>query len=339
MQISSIPYQNLFKFRSVWMGIAILWIMLYHSDINLDFLSTWKSFGYGGVDIFFFASGLGCYYSLQKQPDPAAFLAKRMKRILPPYYIALAIWFALEIFLVKTNFTGLEILSNIFCTGTFSVASNQFNWYVSGVWPSYLLAPFLVSFVDRSRPLHRLLLLFVLFLASTTFLSSYWNLMLFSTRLPIFYIGILFAKAAQEKHSIKFRTCFIWILIMLAGVTLLLFCNTYAHSTLTDWGLWWYPFILIIPGLCLSVSLLCLGVERIFRLPATILATIGNCSFELYLIHLTIYSVIFYLKENAIYLPNNTFWLFTIPACCVLAVFFHKGMTFWASCFVNSRKA
>lgn len=339
MQNSSILYQDLFKFRSVWMGIAILWVLLYHSDINLAFLSTWKIFGYGGVDIFFFASGLGCYYSLQKQPNPATFLAKRMKRILPPYYIVLVIWFALQFFLVKTNFTILEILNNIFCIGTFSVAANQFNWYMSGVWPSYLLAPFLVAFVDRSKPLHRLLLVFILLLASTTFLSSYGNLMLFSTRLPLFYIGILFAKVAQEKHSIKIPAIFFWMLMALAGVALLLFCNTYAHSSLTNWGLWWYPFILIIPGLCLSISLLCLKLERILHWPTAGFAKIGNCSFELYLIHLTFYSVIFYLKENAIYLPNNTFWFFVILACCVLAIFFQRGITFLTSCLFNSRTA
>lgn len=191
MQLPSIRYQDLFKFRSVWMGFAILWVVLFHSAINLSWLAEWKTFGYGGVDIFFFASGLGCYYSLQKQPEPSLFLCKRIKRIVPPYFLVLVIWLALQLFLFRTPMRPVELLSNFLCTGTFSGAENQFNWYISGVWPSYLLAPFFVSFLDRVPRFQRLFLVVVLILFSLSFLSSSWNLMSFASRLPIFCIGML----------------------------------------------------------------------------------------------------------------------------------------------------
>lgn len=324
MQIASIRYQDLFKFRSVWMGFAILWVVLFHSSINLSWLVDWKTFGYGGVDIFFFASGLGCYYSLQKQPDPSLFLCKRINRIVPPYFLVLVLWLALELFLFHTSMCPLEVLSNFLCTGTFCGAENQFNWYVSGVWPSYLLAPFLVAFLDRASRLKRLIPLVFLFLFSLTFLSSSWNLMSFASRLPIFYIGMLFAKSAQEQDTIKTRTIVCWIGLFLAGALLLKLCYNYAPASLTDFGMWWYPFILITPGLCLAISLLCLLIQRVCHWPVALFQSIGNCSFELYLTHLTAFSVITYCTTKGIFYPNNTFWCFIILICCLLAFLLRK---------------
>ena len=323
MHLPSLHYEDLFRYRSVWMGIAILWVVLYHSSINLEWLAVWKSYGYGGVDIFFFASGLGCYYSLQKQSNPAVFLKKRLLRILPSYYLVLALWLALQIFLLRTPITGMEILTNIFCTGIFSMAGNQFNWYMSAVWPSYLVAPFLVCFVNRVSRAARIFLLLILLLWSTTFLPTYWSLMLFATRLPIFYAGILFAKAAQSKETMRLRSFLFWILLAVIGASILRCCDIYSHKSLTDFGLWWYPFLLIVPGLCFEISFVCLYIQRFCTFPLRILETIGNCSFELYLVHLTVFTCITYLIDNQIYQPNNTFWLGAVLFCCLLAICLH----------------
>ena len=64
------------KYRSVWMGIAIIWIVFYHYSLcpDIAFIREIINNGYGGVDIFVFASGLGCYYSLKKESDSYMFL-------------------------------------------------------------------------------------------------------------------------------------------------------------------------------------------------------------------------------------------------------------------------
>lgn len=61
------------KYRSELMGIAIIWIVLFHSNIsapdNFFLRVLWYlfvSFGGGiGVDIFFILSGFGLFYSVQ----------------------------------------------------------------------------------------------------------------------------------------------------------------------------------------------------------------------------------------------------------------------------------
>lgn len=60
------------EYRDVLMGIAILWIILFHSTIsapdNLFLRAMWYlfvSFGGGiGVNIFFILSGFGLFYSV-----------------------------------------------------------------------------------------------------------------------------------------------------------------------------------------------------------------------------------------------------------------------------------
>ena len=57
------------KHRSAIMGFAILWIMLFHLHVSVDFTPFMiiKRLGYGGVDIFLFLSGFGLYYSCSKE--------------------------------------------------------------------------------------------------------------------------------------------------------------------------------------------------------------------------------------------------------------------------------
>lgn len=93
MKNSEIKIKDICSYRNLWMGIAIVWVMLFHSSLlvayPMDFL---KNIGYGGVDIFFFASGIGCYYSFDKDKDAFGFITRRAKRILPTYFMFIIPW-------------------------------------------------------------------------------------------------------------------------------------------------------------------------------------------------------------------------------------------------------
>ena len=52
------------SYRGALMGVAIIWVMLYHlGDIDVSVISVIFGVGYGGVDIFLFLSGFGLYFS------------------------------------------------------------------------------------------------------------------------------------------------------------------------------------------------------------------------------------------------------------------------------------
>ena len=71
--------RDTFKYRSIWMGFAILWVVFYHINIPINNTPIFflKTFGYGGVDIFIFASGIGCYYSYLRDRSPLDFIKRR----------------------------------------------------------------------------------------------------------------------------------------------------------------------------------------------------------------------------------------------------------------------
>lgn len=68
--------KNVVKYRSVWMGLAILGVIFYHSGFLVvnEVMRNVKNIAYGGVDVFFFASGIGCYYSFYSKSLTSIFI-------------------------------------------------------------------------------------------------------------------------------------------------------------------------------------------------------------------------------------------------------------------------
>lgn len=93
-QLPSISYSLLGKYRAELMGIAMLNVMVLHS-------LSWTGFSSPGwaaavlntfgrllfTEGFLFLSGFGLYYSLHKNYDIRKFFAKRVQRLLIPYWV------------------------------------------------------------------------------------------------------------------------------------------------------------------------------------------------------------------------------------------------------------
>ena len=83
-------YSVLSKYRTELMGVAILWVMLFHSfdlDMGLPILEWIRAAGFGGVDIFILLSSMGLVMSLSRREQSyTAFMARRAGRVLPAYY-------------------------------------------------------------------------------------------------------------------------------------------------------------------------------------------------------------------------------------------------------------
>ena len=64
------------KYRAALMGVAMLFIAVFHSTLTIDNiigLRFIKFAGDIGVDIFFFVSGIGMFYSFLKTTDIKSF--------------------------------------------------------------------------------------------------------------------------------------------------------------------------------------------------------------------------------------------------------------------------
>lgn len=284
-------FKDLLRYRQAWLGFALLWIILLHWPLDLGFFNHLTSIGYGGADICFFASGIGCFYSLNSDPDIGKFIKRRLTRLLPTYCIFIIFWLAFKY--ATGSFSIQMALGNILALQHFSDHTHEFNWYISAVLLFYLFAPYFKIVVDRSTTFLKYLFLVFLFVCSIPFWTVYPHIIMVS-RLPIFYIGMLFADMCQKDTKILRKHIVGATAMFVIGLLVLFSFYIKAPQLMWSHGLYWYPFIMITPPLCMAISYVLFHIEkiRILNPIITFLSLCGNYSFELYLVHIGFLSLI-----------------------------------------------
>lgn len=291
----AIRINDLTAYRTCWMGAAILWLICYHGQpaTNIRALSVLQNVGYGGVDIFLFASGLGCWYSLEKDPDLIRFLKRRFLNLMPVYWCFISVWIIFRY--CTSGISAAEAVGNFFGIEMFASTEGSFNWYISGIWVLYILAPYMKRAVDGIKTLRGyMLLLAILFLLSVPF----WNtsiLLIFTSRIPIFCLGMILAKYAAAGAELKKSYVIFSLAAAAAGIILLTLGYRKYPSLLMNCALMWYPFFLITPFLCLLISLFFWKFEKTSAgsVIKKALLLLGSNTFELYLVHLFLFEGIY----------------------------------------------
>lgn len=337
--------KNLFQYRTIWMGLAILLVMFYHSEMVFHnvVINTLQTAGYGGVDIFMFASGIGCYYSLQQNSDVAEFMKRRFLRIMPVYLVFIVIWLTYKRIFFEMPLSSM--IGNLFCVQNFTCKGNEFNWYLSAMWLMYLLAPFFASLANKLKTWRAGLVTILILLAfSVSFWYSY-TFIITIARIPIFFVGMFVARKAEDGfiirklHGISLICCSI-----LGTVLLVILLNTLSSDKLWLLGALWYPFILIVPGLCYLISLIChkLHALRLGKVFIKGLENIGKLSFELYLVHIFVLDIFQNMVVEKGLFPNTNlyriFLVIPIVAGCILLHFIGNGVLQITKHLCHSRK-
>lgn len=301
--------KKMITYRDVWMGAAMLWVMLYHSGIDLyiNQLNFIKGIGYGGVDVFIFASGVGNYYSYMRDTEPLSFMQRRLKRLLPSYIPFILVWCLVEA--IHSNLSLTEIIGNIFMVQGFSIRGISFNWYITLLLLCYTLTPYLATYIDGHGIKKNLILICLILLISTVFWKD-GKFIVTATRLPIYVIGMLAAKYSDK--TIERKHIIIGTVLFLFNVALLYLLHKYSEEVIWDYGLFWYPFIFIAPFFCYVISVICAFIEAgKIKTPIVIkgLKTIGLYSFELYLIHSYLFNYIKLFLPKLGLIVNNLLWI------------------------------
>lgn len=247
--------------------------------------------GYGGVDIFLFSSGIGCYYSFMKEEDILDFIKRRFWKIIPTYWSFIIVWIAYQIY--KWHMPVTAIIGNIFCIQNFTGKGYDFNWYMSAMWLFYILTPIMAKIIDRIKSYKQMLVcISLLILLSICFWNSE-TLIITISRIPIYFIGMYFAKIFKERESISKSS--IAVMLILTSIGYMMFVNFYSlfQDKMWNYALWWYPFILITPGLCIGISIISSYIdkykigEKVYQL----FYIIGNNTFEIYLVHILLFKI------------------------------------------------
>lgn len=197
--------------RILLLGIATFLVTLFHS-LSLNFyeiinfkplaniLNFIQQTGNYGVDIFLFLSGIGLYFSLSKN-NLLKFYKNRFIRIVPELIIVLLIYN-----LITKSLTPKEFLETSFFVGFF-IKGNKSGWFIQFIMLIYIIFPFIYKIIKKYDiyGLAVSLLITVIFnlLYLFIFLTSYENIEIALTRIPIFLIGTYFGKLIYQKKQIS----------------------------------------------------------------------------------------------------------------------------------------
>lgn len=308
---------RMLKFRNLWIGFAMLWIVFFHAGFWVEsaVILTFKNIGYGGVDICLFASGIGCYFSLEKDPEVLGFLKRRIRRLGPAYFCFILPWLFWK--RLRSGLPAGAILGNLLGIQSLVSWEYHFNWYIGGLVVYYLAMPYLKGITDSCGRLRQDVLAGLLLTAVGIPFWGTGTAVVILSRLPVLYAGLVCGKFAKRGYVLKKTDYWTAGVLAAAGTAGLLYALEAFPELLWNWGLYWYPFAMMVPGGCVFLSLLAEKLEtvRSLRWINGFLNLVGMYSFELYLVHVFLYEGLMPdILARIPYVPNNLAWLATLPA-------------------------
>ncbi len=201
------------KYRKELMGIAIIWITLYHciadpvEALGIPVLRAILNRGYLGVEMFLFLSGIGLYHSMHKNDAVRPFYLRRCTRTAIPWLmLSLPYWIVKTLILDKMSFRAM--LLN-WCGASFWLFGVKSVWYVAFLLVLYALYPLIFRIQRKRRGIvwGMIAAAFVLNIVLLTAAPGYYEKTeLAFARIPVFLLGSLTGEALQsERRSPKQR--------------------------------------------------------------------------------------------------------------------------------------
>lgn len=304
------------KHRAVIYGAAIFWIVVFHaSAINsvdysfgmkqLLYVKKFINVGNVGVDMFLFLSGVSLYFSFVRKPDVAAFIRKRLLRIVPAVWVVNTIYWAWKyLFLAfePGKFVTRMLLVQFWITGDSSI------WFVSLILVLYFAYPYIYYFLfnnPRGSLVRCLLLMLAVYVVvyrlSVTNTDLYKMIEIALTRIPAFIFGCYMGKPIYEGKMVP---------KVVAPALVLAAIGFFAVVWFTDMHGCWKRYFMLVGGVSISyvLALVCCGIDRLAdtkkRPLYRFFAWLGGFSLELYLSHIMLNQVMrmmpWYVKGNLV---------------------------------------
>ena len=282
-------FNNISKYRSSLMGVAMLSVFLFHSmggdwmpKVVLDIAAN----GSIGVDVFLFLSAMGLTYSISKNPSVLAFYKRRVWRIMPVYWLIMSCVY-LFVFVLKAthimpdNYYRIprnmwELVQAYTTLGYWLKDGIFYLWYIPAILLLYLLFPLLHKLFVTSKWSY---LLCVVPGAIITFcppdIAWYHNCLLY--RVGIFLWGGIFTIEfmQHERHINSVLVYGVGILALVFYLLRMIFGIESFDRLLEE-----CCFFITLPCILVCVAWLCH-----FRVLETTTAFVGKVSLEFYLIH------------------------------------------------------
>lgn len=258
-------------------GLAILLVVLYHAGGVL----VWQNHLHGdlGVDVFVILSGVGLALSHRSEP-PAAFMRRRLVRIMPAYWIALTTYWALNSHFLQKEYTALNLILHYlgihgWFGDSYAMSINDSFWFITLIITLYLI---FCAVRHLGEDLGRLIFvggafswIFAFAMFSTGQAGSFGHLGL---RVPGFFAGLILGRLLRDgRISIQLDWPLFGGLVMFAYIPYLqgfvFFSPLAALALMSGYVFLWKQFI---PGHIQTPISGCLTF-------------LGNHSLEIFLLH------------------------------------------------------
>ena len=275
-------------YRSGIMGLSIISVMLFHQYfLHNPILNLFHNYGYWGVDVFLFLSGMGMVRSLETH-SLLGFYKRRFRRIVPACCLCGSIKYIVYILMGSS----VLILKDGLHLGWRSAMSLDL-WYINTILLYYLFSPFLYKALSYHPRTTLSCVFFAYFMSGltireqvgfdwTTFVGILaWSL----ERLPVFTLGMFFA---LHDRTVSGKTMFISSFSLITAI-LVIIGRKYV------WGNFSGQSVIVPFALTLGMlALLEINIQLLKRTPSFIRKRInhlGTLSLEIYIVHEFVFSV------------------------------------------------
>ena len=357
--------EGLRALAALWVVLSHLWIFQFGLTVNpgrLGLWSNWLLYSHLAVDVFIVLSGFCLTLPVLRdgtlRGGAAGFLWRRARRILPPFYLALAlsVGIALVLSWLDTKVWGLDLRAlgaNLLLMQDLNTQFDVFNgplWSIAVEWRIYLVFPLLLWALRRgglpgvllpAAAVGYGLTALILWKAPGAVMACPWYLLLFA-------LGMCAASVAFPRNDGGLPgTCWRWVTgAALTALVLLLRAYPMAGPCGVNFG---RHMPVIDAAVGALVAALLVGLSRAGgssrRDAASLgwppLATLGRFSYSLYLTHAPLLAVLYRLLNTVPVLANaDPLWKCAVMAGLGLPLLLALAYGFFLRCerpFWNSR--
>ena len=317
--------KDLTAWRDPIKGIAILWVCFFHARLGLSeipVIGAIHQVGYLGADMLVFLSGFGLYHSLNRPQSLRDYYARRLKRLLPSYLPICILWSIIMIPMLNLSTVQAirTVFGNLTMLGFIAETPRYINWYISFLLISLLIAPIVHSVLSNAHKPRLAWALMVLGAGLIGLCYVAHNQLILYSRLPLFVLGMGFAMPTKGKEHPK-MSFILYVLGFAAGAVMLWLCLNRYTELLMDYGMYWYPGLLMIPPICAALGWLFRKLSAISFLFAP-LRLLGQASFEIFLFN-TWFEL--YCKEVAQFTEPKDYLLWMVLSI-IAGVLTHLGI-------------
>lgn len=287
MKLKPVELAHISKYRDELMGTAILFIVFFHVALPRgDMFFGLKRMGNIGVDMFFFLSGVGLWYSWSGQPGAGRFLLRRFLRIYPAWLVMASLYYVPRYIQGAGSSSGIaDLAGDILVNWDFWLHDELTFWYIPAIMVLYLFAPGYMTLIGRYPSYRWLPVAMMVWCVLVQWVApirvTVGHLEIFWSRVPIFFIGIGMGEQIRLNRTVEGESLWCILLVFVMTLSGCIYMEQQLHGR--------FPLfierMMYIPLTVCGILLL----NRLFAiLPPRVNASLrftGMLSLEIYLIH------------------------------------------------------